>query len=136
MQNFQTKDEPSQMHVQSILGEILGFPGSQQRNRREPGQSYGHSNHETSSHSKGVEEFLWEGLIYLKIHSWIGINYFYFWQIIQEGTKLRVRRSTTDGLQKVTANYDEPSYCASLNPQEAIIALPSHQPVCHRCMIA
>ena len=41
-------------------------------------------------------------------------------------------RSTADGFQKATADYDEPPYCASPNPQEAIIALPSHQPICHR----
>ena len=72
----------------SVLWEILGFPSSQQWNRSGPGQSYSHSNHETSSHSKGVEEFLGEGLIYLKIHPWIGINYFFFLQITQEGAKL------------------------------------------------
>ena len=87
MQNFQTQGEPSQVRIRSILKEILGFPGSQQRNRRGPDQSYGHSNHETSNHSKGVEEFLGEGLIYLKIHPQIGINYFCFWQITQEGAK-------------------------------------------------
>ena len=43
-------------------------------------------------------------------------------------------RSTADDLQKATANYDEPPYCASPNPQKAIIALPSHQLVCYRCI--
>ena len=43
-------------------------------------------------------------------------------------------RSTIDGLQKATVDYDEPPQCASPNPQETIVALPSHQPACHRCI--
>ena len=32
-----------------------------------------------------------------------------------------MRRSTADGLQKVTADYDEPPYCASLNPKKPLL---------------
>ncbi|XP_075633905.1 uncharacterized protein LOC142606438 [Castanea sativa] len=46
--------------------------------------------------------------------------------------KLRVGRGVANSLQKFTADYDEPSYSASPDPQKAVAALLSHQLVCHR----
>ena len=48
VQSFQTKNEPSQVKIWSVLWEILGLPSSQQRNR--------------------CGKLLREGLIYLEIH--------------------------------------------------------------------
>ena len=76
------------MRIWIVLWEVLGLPGSQQGNRCGPGQSHGHSNYEIPSLGKGVKEFLREGLIYLEIHPWAGINYFCFHQITQERAKL------------------------------------------------
>ena len=39
----------------------------------------------------------------------------------------------TDSLLKAATNYDELPYSVSPNPQEAIVALPSFQLLCHRC---
>lgn len=42
-------------------------------------------------------------------------------------------RGIADSLLKATSNYDEPPYSASPNLKEAVVALPSFQPLCHKC---
>ena len=52
-----------------VLWEILGFLGSQQRDRCGPGQSHDYSNYETSGHDERVKKFLRKSLIHPEIHS-------------------------------------------------------------------
>ena len=55
-----------------------------------------------------------------------------FARLLKKGQNFEWGRNIADSLQKVTTNYDEPSYSASSDPQKATTTPLGHQIVCHR----
>ena len=115
MQTFQAKNEPTKMCFQSVYWEIPGVPSPQQRDKRGPSQSNGHSDHKAFSHNKGIEELFGKGLLQSEVHPWFSTNHLSFYEIAQEGTRLQVGRGAAGNFSKAIANHDEPPYGTSSN---------------------